>query len=300
LSVRNTSLVTSIQGLCGKCYGLLAEHDALNVMGATSGSVAGNQGRAHLGVAFGGFELAGHSGEKSGENKLLFDADDGVIRAGHAYVGLVGGAAWEDAFVCRGDVCVGAEQGSDAAVEVPAEGYFFAGGFAVEVEEDDFGGDLAEELVGLAEGIVAAGHEDAALEVHDGVLLAVAEFALVDAEAGSADSVVGGAEDAAAADVRVGGHGHVFEDLALVPDVIAGGDDVGAEIEEFLGDGGGDAEASGSVFAVDDEEIDCVGFEDVGEMFADDVAAGGAKDIADKKDVHLKSLHGGVVENDRD
>jgi hypothetical protein len=127
-------------------------------------------------------------------------------------------------------------------------------------------------------------------------LLAVAEFALVDAEAGSADCIVGRAEDAAAANVRVGRDGHVFEDFAFVPDVVAGGNDVGPEVEEFFGDGGGDTEAPGSVFAVDDEEIDGVGFEDVGEMFADDVAAGGAKDIADKKDVHLKSLHGGVVE----
>jgi len=27
-------------------------------------------------------------------------------------------------------------------------------------------------------------------------------------------------------------------------------------------------------------------------VFADDVAAGGAKDIADKEDIHWKSLHG--------
>jgi hypothetical protein len=32
----------------------------------------------------------------------------------------------------------------------------------------------------------------------------------------------------------------------------------------------------------------------VGKMFADDVAAGGAKDIADKEDIHWKSLHGWV------
>jgi hypothetical protein len=31
----------------------------------------------------------------------------------------------------------------------------------------------------------------------------------------------------------------------------------------------------------------------VGEMFADDVAAGGAEDIADEEDIHWKSLHGG-------
>ena len=95
--------------------------------------------------------------------------------------------------------------------------------------------------------------------------------------------------------MRVGRDGHVLEDLFLVPDVVAGGDDVRAEVEELFGDGGRDAEASGGVFAVDDEEIDGVGFEDVGQMFADDVAAGGAEDVADKKNIHSKSLHGGEV-----
>ena len=90
----------------------------------------------------------------------------------------------------------------------------------------------------------------------------------------------------------VGGDGHVFEDLALVPDVVAGGDDVGAEIKEFFCDGRGDAEASGGVFAVDDEEIDGVGLKDVGQMFADDVATGGAKDVADEEDIHCEILHG--------
>jgi hypothetical protein len=32
----------------------------------------------------------------------------------------------------------------------------------------------------------------------------------------------------------------------------------------------------------------------MGKMFADDVAAGGAKDIADEEDIHWKSLHGWV------
>ncbi len=61
----------------------------------------------------------------------------------------------KDALVCRGDVGVGAEDGGDAAVEIPAEGGFFAGGFGVEVEEDYFcvgvAFDLGEEVIGLAE-----------------------------------------------------------------------------------------------------------------------------------------------------
>ena len=85
----------------------------------------------------------------------------------------------------------------------------------------------------------------------------------------------------------IGGDGHVFEDFFLVPDVVAGGDDVGAEIEEFFCERGGDAEAAGGVFAVDDEEVYGVRFEDVGEMFADDVAAGRAEDVADEENVHF-------------
>ncbi len=80
--------------------------------------------------------------------------------------------------------------------------------------------------------------------------------------------------------------------------MVAGGDDVGAEIEELVRDGGREAEAAGGVFAVDDEEIDGIGFKDVRQMFADDVAAGGAEDIADKEDIHSKSLHG-VMESGR-
>ena len=87
--------------------------------------------------------------------------------------------------------------------------------------------------------------------------------------------------------MRVGGDRHVFDDLFFVPDVVAGGDDVRAEVEEFFGDGGGDAEATSRVFAVDDEEVDGVGFEDVGEMLAYDVAAGRSEDVADEKNVHL-------------
>jgi hypothetical protein len=61
---------------------------------------------------------------------------------------------------------------------------------------------------------------------------------------------------------------------------------VSSEVEELFCNRGGKAEAAGGVFAVDDEEIDIVGFKHVGKMFADDVAAGGAKDIADKEDIH--------------
>ena len=46
--------------------------------------------------------------------------------------------------------------------------------------------------------------------------------------------------------------------LALVPDVVAGGEHVGAQVEEILGDLRRDAEAAGGVFGVDDDQFDLV------------------------------------------
>ena len=65
-----------------------------------------------------------------------------------------------------------------------------------------------------------------------------------------------------------------------------------AEIEELFGDGGRDAESAGSVFAVDDEQVDGVRFQHVREVLAHDVAAGGTEDVADEENIHLWSLAG--------
>ena len=101
--------------------------------------VAGDEGGAHLGVALGGFEFARHAGEEAVQHQVFFDADDAVVGSAHADVGLVGGAAGQHALVGGGNVGVGAEDGGDAAVEMPAHGDFFAGGLGVEVDHDDFG-----------------------------------------------------------------------------------------------------------------------------------------------------------------
>ncbi len=74
--------------------------------------------------------------------------------------------------------------------------------------------------------------------------------------------------------MRVGGDGHVFEDLFFVPDVVAGGDDVGAEVEEFVGDGGREAEAPAAFSPLMTRRSTALRFKDVRKVFADDVAAG--------------------------
>src|SRR5206468_1117821 len=104
----------------------------------------------------------------------------------------------------------------------------------------------------------------------------------IDAAAGAL-GVVGGAEQARLA-------GKVVEDLLLVPDVIPGGEDVDAEGQQILGDGGCDAEAAGSVLAVRNGEVDAVGRDDILQVIGDDPAPRRAEDIADKENVHLREF----------
>ena len=57
----------------------------------------------------------------------------------------------------------------------------------------------------------------------------------------------------------------IVDNLALVPDVVAGGEDVGAEVEEVFGDGRREPEAAGSVFRIHDDEVDLALRDDVGQ-----------------------------------
>jgi hypothetical protein len=71
--------------------------------------------------------------------------------------------------------------------------------------------------------------------------------------------------------------------------VVAGGEDVGAEVEELVGDLRGEAEAAGGVLRVDDGELDVVGLADVADVLADDAAARAAEDVADEEDVQCRA-----------
>ena len=120
---------------------------------------------------------------------------------------------------------VRADDRGDAAIEIPAERDFLRSGLGVEVDEDYFGVDLLQELIGDAEGIVVRGHEHAPLQVDHGVgnFMLVA---LIQTPARHIRWIVCGTQHAALRAVAVAlGHLKKVNDLALVPDVVAGGDD---------------------------------------------------------------------------
>ena len=78
------------------------------------------------------------------------------------------------------------------------------------------------------------------------------------------------------------------DDLALVPDVVAGGHAVDAHGQELVADLPGDPEAAGGVLDVGDAVVDVVLAEDDGQRLLHDGAPGAADDVADDQDVHAR------------
>ena len=120
-------------------------------------------------IAGGGFESRRHRVQKTADRGVDFDADDRVVRSGHADVGQIGGALGQDPLVGRLHVRVRADDCRDLAVEKPAHRDFLRGGFGVEVHEDDAGAVTQRLDLPLHDGerVVEAVHEDAAHHVDD-------------------------------------------------------------------------------------------------------------------------------------
>ncbi len=134
-------------------------------------------------------------------------------------------------------------------------------------------------------GSLDAVHKDAAHQLDYRIVHAALRGSLVDAVAGNAGLKVGRAKHAAGAVIAIGRDGvHVVDQVALVPDVVAGSEHVGAQVENLLGDLRGQAKASGGVFGVDDGEVDRVRLADVADVLADDLSSRAAEDVADEEE----------------
>ena len=78
-------------------------------------------------------------------------------------------------------------------------------------------------------------------------------------------------------------HLEVFDDLAFVPDVIAGGHHVDAEIEKFFRQRRRDSKPSRGIFAVGDDQIDGVLLAQFRQSIFYDRPPRTAKNVTDKK-----------------
>ena len=123
-----------------------AEHEAADSGGAAGGFVDVDDRAAEADIAGGHVEGGGDEGHGRFQDAIDLAAEDAVVGAGHADVALEGGAAGEDALVGGGNMSMGAEDRTNAAVEIAAHQLFIAGGFGVEIDK---------RMIFVSEGIAA-------------------------------------------------------------------------------------------------------------------------------------------------
>ena len=179
---------------------------------------------------------------------------------------------------------VGPEDRGDASVEVPSHRHLLAGQLGVKVDDDRVGlaVEALEQRLRLGERRAGGAHVLDAAEVDNRDPLPVHGHHDV-SPARAAGLVVGGADHAL-------GVVEVSIDLAVAVDVVAGRDHAGAEPEQLLRDGFGDARAAGGVLAVDDHQIGPVALAQPGHRPGQTGATGLAHHVADEQDPHRASV----------
>ena len=182
---------------------------------------------------------------------------------------------------------VGADHDRDPAVEKMREGHLLAGRLAVEVDRN--GRDGAHQPVlgqpprGKGERIVERVHEQSTHRVqHQDLAAAMVGKHPPAPPRGRRRVVVGPQQSLLAIEMR--------DDLALVEDVVAGGDDIRPGREEQVANLRRDAESAGRVLAVDDHEIEVERPAQPGQFVADDAPPGPPHHIAADQQPHRPAI----------
>ena len=83
-----------------------------------------------------------------------------------------------------------------------------------------------------------------------------------------------------------------FHDFFLVPEVVAGRDDIHAGGKDFLGGPGRDAGAASGIFSVRNDEIEGVLFAEFWHEFLDGAPAGLPDDVTNEEKFHVITVMG--------
>src|SRR5438105_4074446 len=79
----------------------------------------------------------------------------------------------------------------------------------------------------------------------------------------------------------------ILHDFAFVPDVVAGGEDINAEIEQIFRQRGRDSETGGGVLAVGENQINAVVAHNSLQSVANNRPSGTAKNVTNKQNPHF-------------
>jgi hypothetical protein len=179
---------------------------------------------------------------------------------------------------------VGPEDGGDPAVQIPAHRDLLAGELGVEVDDHSVGLTLEalEDRVDLGEWGARDVELDRAAEVdHRDASLTDLDHRV--AASGVGVRIVGGPDHAV-------GAVEVLVDLAMLVDVVAGRDHVGARGKHLLRRPLGDPQASGRVLAVDDHEVGRVAFAQLRHRRREPLPTRASDHVSDEEHAHQRSV----------
>ena len=131
----------------------------------------------------------------------------------------------------------------------------------------------------VAKGTIDAGHENAPLQIQDADAHAAGRVPDVNAGSGSRGRIVMGTKQSRLL-------GQIRHDGTLVPDVIAGGQQIDFALQKFVGDLGCDSETGSRVFDVGNAEINAVFLDDCVQLFLKQPSAGFPENITNEKGSH--------------
>lgn len=215
------------------------------------------------------------------DDGINFASQNTFVRSGESGIGKVPGAVGKNLFVSRLDVGVRADDGTDPAIQHPAESDFFRGRFRVHVDEDHpaFPSQPRHFEVGAEKWVVEGRHECSALEIQNRKW----------SEAGEGDDGAAAAGGAMRIICRAKETGFIFEkgeDLFLIPEMIPAGDDIDARVEKLRGGAGSDARAAGGIFAIGDDAMNLVFGPEPGNQLFDRAPPGFTDHIAYEEQIH--------------
>jgi tRNA/tmRNA/rRNA uracil-C5-methylase (TrmA/RlmC/RlmD family) len=192
-------------------------------------------------------------------------------------------------FVGGLDMRVSADECADVTIKHADERGLLRGGLGVEVNENQVG--AAPETFDLGaggdEGIVEIRHERATLEVEDGDRGLVAGLEYHAALTRRPLRIVKRAQEARLTLKQA-------DDFLLVPEMVAGRNDVHTRAEDFARGVRRDARAAGGVLPVGDDQVRLMLTTQPGQEFLHRPASRFANDVADEKDLHRAKVGWGA------
>src|SRR3981081_332743 len=145
---------------------------------------------------------------------------------------------------------------------------------------------LLQKLSGDAERMVVRSHEHPPLQV-DHSVRDFSFLTLIQPPSRHVRRIIRGTKHAPRRTISVPlNHLEVVEDLALVPNVIAGSDDVNIEFEQLFGQRRRNAETRGRILSIRNDDINRLVADNSRQPILDDQPSRPSKNVADKENPH--------------